>query len=684
MKKGLKSKLGKQEVNVTVCYYLLENDTERYVFYFYDPMYREPINKWIYYLENGKNQEFREKFFEFIKENNYKVNRPAILCMCNKDTKVSRIKLPKTLGFAFKYRKIIQADLEDKFGTDVQKNFFIDNKVDGFEEKNAEKSERRIRKNALIEKKKLIKLQKQLDERETEKKFKAPYSYTKMEKGVNAFTLIGSYLVASFAFFIILYFCKQPLIISLAVSFIATCLVFLATIFVLDVLKQIKVKKTGPKKEKFLIKDLANSILVVGSLGLVVFSEFILITILTGELPYIARNMYVIACSVFILFAALWVDFKNKHNSKTYLSVPDFFASLKKEPVVDLVKKEEEELFFDGVTPKKMFNLTDEKNIFFKLFKNKRDKTVISFRQLLVSQYSYKSASFTMKNLGLKVKEIRTLPSLINQFHLKFAKGVNEIVVYNEADFTLFVGIVNDKIVDSVFIKGNEKSKAKDNPKTYHLQSFYNVFSSLLWSCQREAIRMDRVLYFANSPKKIEQIKENNIFGLPYSIVQSTDALYGKSSKSIKEQLKAAFTLLETVVAFSVFILVGLIVATLLISISNMNQFSRDQGKANVYLNNVREVLRVEASNDTFEDLTTYKLGVSESQKECTYYVNYNFDVFSASASKEENTYVVVASIEKIDYEGKSYSTYLFTVKSIKRTTNNRNLVAETRIEVTK
>lgn len=681
MKPKLKSKIGKQEVNVTVCYYLLENDKERYVFYFYDPMYREPINKWIYYLENGKNQEFREKFFEFIKENNYKVNRPAILCMCNRDTKVSRIKLPKTLGFAFKYKKIIEADLEDKFGADVQKNFFIDNKVDGFEEKNAEKNEKRIRKNAIIEKKKLIKLQKQLDEREMEKQFKPPYSYTNVEKGVNAFTLIGSYIVAAFAFFIILYFCKLPLINSLIVSFIATCLIFLVTIFVLDIVKQTKNKKTAPKKEKFLIKDFANTILIVGSLGLIVFSEFIFIRIFTGELPYIARNMYVLSCSLFIIFAVTWVDFKNKHNSKTYLSISDFFASLKKEPVVDLVKKEEEELFFDGVTPKKLFNLSDQKH---KLFKYKGDKAVISFRQLLVSQYSYKSATFTMKNLGLKVKEIRTLPSLINQFHLKFAKGVNEIVVYNEANFTLFVGIVNDKIVDSVFIKGNEKSRSKDSPKTYHLQSFYNVFSSLLWSCQREAIRMDRVLYFANSPKKIEQIKENNIFGLPYSIVQSTDALYGKSSKSIKEQLKAAFTLLETVVAFSVFILVGLIVATLLISISNMNQFSRDQGKANVYLNNVREVLRVEASNDTFEDLTTYKLGVSESQKECTYYVNYNFDVFSPSASKGENTYVVVANIEKIDYEGKSYSTYVFTVKSIKRTTNNRNLVAETKIEVTK
>ena len=681
MKTGLKNKIGKQEVNVTVCYYLLENDTERYVFYFYDPMYREPIDKWIYYLENGKNKEFRDAFFAYLKEHNYKVNRPAILCMCNKDTKVSRIKLPKTLGFAFKYKKIIEADLEDKFGKDVQKNFYINNQVDGLEEKNAEKKERRNRKNAALEKKKLVKLERQLDEREKEKKFKAPYSYTKTEKFVNAYSLIGSYLIAAFSFFIILYFSKQPLITSLATAFVVICLLFLVVLFVLDVLKQKKSRVDSSKKRKFLVKDYANAILIVWSLGLVVFSEFILLTLNSGELSYVSRNLYVLVCSLFIIFAVLWVDFKNKHNSKTYLPLHEFFSSLKREPQVDEIKKEEEELFFDGVTPKNLFNLSNEKH---KLFKYKGDKAVISFRQLLVSQYSYKSASFTMKNLGLKVKEIRTLPSLINQFHLRYAKGVNEIVVYNEADFTLFVGIVNDKIVDSVFIKGSEKSKSKDNPKTYHLQSFYNVFSSLLWSCQREAIRMDRVLYFANSPKKIEQIKQNNIFGLPYSIVKSTDALYGKSSKSIKEQLKAAFTLLETVVAFSVFILVGLLVATLLISISNMNEFSRDQSKANVYLNNVREALRVDPSNDTFEDLTTYKLEVGESAKECTYYVNYAFDVFAPSTTKGDNSYVVVANIQKIDYESKSYSTYVFTIKSIKRTTNNRNLVSETKIEVTK
>ena len=686
MKKDLMSKLNRKEVNLTVCFYLLANDVERYVFYFYDPMYREPIDKWIYYLENGKMEDFKTKFYEMINDKKYKVNRPVTLCMCNKETKVNSIKLPKTLGFVFKYHKIIQAELEDKYGKDVSKEYFIDNKVDGLEEKDAEKQAKRSRIEAAKEEKKVEKLRKAVESREIEEKFEPPIKYTKFEKFVNTFSLIGAYLLIGISIFFIMYVRRIPFLICFAVAIGSISALFLMTVFILDFSKQKIIKKASRPKERFAIKDLFNFLLIASSMALLIFSASIWMNFSQGTISVVTKMVYAITSTIFIVLSFFWIDFKSKHLSKTYMTVPEFVKSLKREKVVDPKKALEEEMFFEGVTPKKLFSISDKKK---KFFKNKSNNTVISFRQLLVSKYSYKCATFALKSLGLKTKEIRTLPSLINQFHLRFAKGVNEVVVYNEAGFTLFVGIVNDKIVESVFIEGVEKSKEKDGKsQTFHLQSFYNVFSSLLWSCQREAVRMDRVLFFANSARKISQIKDLNIFGLPYVVVNDTDALYGKSSKSIKAKLASAFTLVETVVAFSIFILVGLVVATLSVAISNTNRFTSDQNKANVYINNVREVLRLSPDNDTFEDITTYKLDVGEARKEVVYYVDYDFEITSASNSSTDKSYAISVIIEQTAYSDVSYAqnfeVYTITFTSIKRVNQNRNMIPETKIEVVK
>ena len=178
-----------------------------------------------------------------------------------------------------------------------------------------------------------------------------------------------------------------------------------------------------------------------------------------------------------------------------------------------------------------------------------------------------------------------------------------------------------------MFIDGAPKAKNEAGYQVgLHLSSFRNVFSSMLWACQKETSTMDRVVYISNTPKNITAFKKENLFGLPYELVHSTDIIFGESARKVKSLalLKGAFTLVETVVAVAVFATTSAIVASLALGINRFNRNQNDTSKANVYLNNICEVLNHDQSDDTTFKLFYHNFDDNYSGH---YFVNSDFGV---------------------------------------------------------
>ena len=319
-----------------------------------------------------------------------------------------------------------------------------------------------------------------------------------------------------------------------------------------------------------------------------------------------------------------------------------------------------------------------------KITKSKKKKSAITYRQLLVPKDAYKSATKMLSNLGLSVKTLRTLPSLIASFHRKYSKGVNEIVAYNEAGFTFLIGFVNDEIVDCMFIDGSERTKLADGVTIdFHLSTFRNVFSSLLWACQRETSNMDRVVYISNTEKNIMAFKKENLYGLPYEIVPTTDIIFGESARRVKAMaLFRAFTLVETVVALAVFSITASIIATLTLSINRFNRNIADTANAVIYVNNVCEVLNGDPSDETIKAITTYDIPSEDGEISGAYYVNSGFSVFAPSTKSTGNSAYFVSFTLVKEVLSPNYKHITFTINKITRINEKREAVSNAKIEV--
>ena len=415
---------------------------------------------------------------------------------------------------------------------------------------------------------------------------------------------------------------------------------------------------------------IASTIFFYGSLVLAYF-------LFLNKLPEIYRNLYGIFVFLYVLSIAICERIKRKNLSK--LCVPIEHKPREKKLKVYHVEQDEddEELFEDSMNENKLFNMSRTK---VKIKKSKKAKSVTTYRQLLVPKDAYKSATKVFSALHFNVKSLRTLPSLIASFHRKYSKGVNEIVAYNEAGFTLLVGFVNDQIVDCMFIEGKEKTRVGEgNTVGLHLSSFRNVFSSLLWACQSETSSMDRVVYISNTPKNIDAFKKENLFGLPYEVVPTTDIIFGESARKVKSMaLLKAFTLVETAVAIFVFAITSSLVATLALSINTFNRFLNDSAKANVYVNNITEVLNGDQSDSTMQLVFAHEF---TDGTRGSYYVDGDFSVFNAKSTRKDMTY-------KVDYkmDVKTFVTthtqYVLTISKITRIDKERALISPTVIEV--
>lgn len=682
-------KSNKQEVNVTVCYYHIEENKDRYVLFFYDPTEKAPIYKWVYYLMDNNFKDFKKKYQDLIKEKNFSPNKTTTLCMCNQSTKINTIKLPKKLKYTLNYKKFISGDLADKLGDDYKKSYLVDNQVDGVLEAKAEKVEKH---NQSIAKRRMAKVQKYRDkisQEEIEYNFDEPKTpNSKFRKLL--FVFIGLTIVmVGLAIAFILYCNLQKPIKSITLGFHGLFLLYVLTVVLMQVIRKKKgIKYNKRAKRRLTYKNALDIYYAAASAVFLYFSEFIAYFLLKEKNLGILRDIYGIFIFSYLISIIVIEHIKRKKLSKLCTEMKRIHIFGPK-----MIIYNEGDEFKDPETidkslkdinedEEKLFNMSNTKR---KVVKNKKAASVIAYRQLLVPRDSYKAAAKICSMLNLKITNLRTLPSLIASFHRKYSKGVNEVVVYNEAGFTLLVGFVNDTIVESLFFEPSGKQKNKEGEHIgFHLSSFKNIFSSLLYTCQGQTNKMERVVYISNSEKNISDFKGENLFGLPYEIVGDTDIVFGETVKKAKQMtaLMNAFTLVETVVAMAIFSIIVSMVATLMVSISNFNLKAQQTTKAAIYINNVREALNTDINNikqiAVVEEFTDGVKG--------KYYLNSDFEVFKASAKQVNQTYMVQYSMSVNEYTEVSqpYTDYVFTILKVMKIGSTDSFVNATRIEVVK
>ena len=693
-------KSDKKEVDVTVCYYHLDENKDRYVFYFYDPTEKSPIYKWAYYLIDENYKDLRKHFNEVLKEKNYKPNKYARLCMCNRTTKINTLKLPKTLKYSMNYKSIINDDLKEKMGSDVKSKYFIDNKIEGLEEKKAEQVEKRVLTEARRRQHRVDRYKAKIAHDEFEYKYerdlqKLPLGSRLVRLCIGLGLFVVGVILATVLLSKLNLFKQYTLIPCIVISVLYALLVGFTIVYNF---RKKRLVEDLPERKRITYKNLMDGYYALSTAILLYGSEVFAYFLYLDKIPEIFRNLYGIFAFLYILSILICERIKRKNLSK--LDMPVERKTREKKVKVYHVEQDEddEELFEDSMNENKLFNMSKTK---VKIKKSKKARSIITYRQLLVPKDAYKSASRTLSCLHLQIKSLRTLPSLIASFHRRYSRGVNEIVAYNEAGFTLLVGFVNEQIVDCMFIEGKEKAKVGEGTSVgLHLSSFRNVFSSLLWACQSETNAMDRVVYISNTPKNIDSFKKENLFGLPYEVVPTTDIIFGESARKVKSMaLLKAFTIVETAVAIFVFSVTASMVATLALGINRFNRNLNDSAKANAYVNNICQVLNAADNhdmNETIHNITQYYYK-SETDSDVqvftlsnkSYKINGNFEVFKPSLNVALMTYQVYfdLSVTPFPKEGSTvqqYTKYTFTIKRIHRIGEQRNIVSNAKIEVFK
>ena len=669
------------EVDVTVCYYHLDSHKDRYVFFFYDPTEKSPIYKWAYYLIDENYKDMKKKYKEMLKEKNFSPNKDVRLCMCNQTTKINTFKIPKTLKYTMKYKTLIMDDLKEKMGSDVKSEYFIDNKIEGVEEKKADALEKKVFATNSKRKARVDKRKKKIDDAEFEYNFENNKENKNKVRGFDIFFIGGPLLMIGF---LIAYILLGKLNFTqnfILYSFIGVeSLLFLGLIIklIISIKKRTKIEEEKPKWH-ITYKELIDIIYISLTAIFLYGSLFMAFYLYQDKVPEIMWNIYGTLAFAYFLTILICERIKRLHMSKL---CEEIHRKPRDESRVyyQEVDEDDEELFEGSMNENKLFNMSRSK---VKITKSKKKRAAITYRQLLVPKDSYKAATKMLSNLGLSVKTLRTLPSLIASFHRKYSKGVNEIVAYNEAGFTFLIGFVNDEIVDCMFIDGSDRTKLSDGVTVdFHLSAFKNVFSSLLWACQKETANMDRVVYISNTEKNIMAFKKENLYGLPYEIVPTTDIIFGESARRVKAMaLFRAFTLVETVVALAVFFFFSSIVATLTLSINRFNRNIADTANAIVYVNNVCEVLNGDPTNETIKAITTYDVSGDSFETSGNYYLNSGFSVFNPSKSTGNSAYFVSFTVVKQVVEP-SYSHITFTIKKITRINEKKELVSNVKIEV--
>lgn len=667
------------EVDVTVCYYHLESHKDRYVFFFYDPTEKSPIYKWSYYLINEDYKDMKKKYKEMLKEKNFSPNKDVRLCMCNQTTKINTIKIPKNLKYTMKYKSIIMDDLREKMGSDVKTEYFIDNKIEGEEEKLADTKEKKVLAINSKRKARVDKRKKKRADAEFEYKFEREKENRKKVRGFDLYYIGGPMLMAGFIIAFVLLGklgFKQPYIVY--PFYVIEALLFGWLVFRIVFGIRSRIKNVEEKhKWHITYKEIMDICYIVIGGPFLYGTLFFLYYLYLDQVPELMWNIYGPAAFVFALAIAICERVKRLYLSKLCEEV---HRKPREEMIVYQEQDEDDEELFEGsMNENKLFNMSKSK---VKIKKSKKKRGSLTYRQLLVPRDSYKAATKMLSNLGLSIRTLRTLPSLIASFHRRYSKGVNEIVVYNEAGFTFLIGFVNDEIIDCRFIQGTVKSKLEDGRTVdFHLSSFKNVFSSILWACQRETANMDRVVYISNTEKNIMEFKKENLYGLPYEVVPSTDIIFGESARRVKAMaLFRAFTLVETVVALAVFAITVSMVATLTLAINRFNRNIADTSKANVYLSNICEVINGDPTNETLSAITAYTISGDDVNESGSYYLNSGFSVFEPSKSPGNLAYKVDFTLEK-DKET-SYTIVLFTINKITRVNEKKELISNVKIEV--
>ena len=111
----------KNVIDLVIAYYSLENNVERFVFYFYQD--GNVVNKDISYVSEGDYSTFLNKFKEIVDKNSYEFSSVTVYSIV-KDIFVETIKFP--LRKFNNYQSIVNNALKERFGSNFQKTYNVE------------------------------------------------------------------------------------------------------------------------------------------------------------------------------------------------------------------------------------------------------------------------------------------------------------------------------------------------------------------------------------------------------------------------------------------------------------------------------------------------------------------------------------------------------------------------------
>lgn len=663
--------LGKIEVKVTVCFYHFDNQKDRYVFFFYRDDASKPIYKWIYYLLDNNVEDFKNKYEEQLVINNFLVREKITLYICTKDTQLNLIKVPNNFKYKVLAHKIIENDLRDKFGNDVGEKFYVDNesleRIDKMEEKDI--------KIAIEEKEFNIKEPHLIFEKEKEHNRRLnffsiilsisllilciPFLLLSIFNTVDAFAFVNSLLiivlltVGIFYIYAFKKYSKKKLLIS--------------TKYIKNQ-QDVADKMNNIAESQITKKIRLDAIYLILSFIAVIYSVVIGLLMFFKKISLLSSMPFFVFATLFMVIVFVIERYKGKHFEK-------------------IKKKEMEKIKYE----KKAYRISKRRLRRQlrreKIYNEKRNRSIVTYQQILVNRELLHSARSTLAKLGLYMETLRSLPSALYTYHKTVSTKPNEIIIYNEANFTIVAAFVNNRIIDNIFIEGNNRLKREDGAVVnLHLQKYNNVLASLIWRCQKEGAVVENATIISNSLRRIDEfLKKENKFGLKCRVVNLTDAIFGSiDTDEIKEvpEFSKGFTIVETVVALAVFSTVVAMAASIMLGINTINKNNNDSIKANLYLNNIREIVNHNEEGDLLYKLTGFSEEDVSEEISGVYYVNNDMAVDSHTANETSGYYQVSFFYKETIITGSNFKTIDFTINKINSVGKNKAIVKDKTFKV--
>lgn len=307
-------------------------------------------------------------------------------------------------------------------------------------------------------------------------------------------------------------------------------------------------------------------------------------------------------------------------------------------------------------------------------------------RQILVENDVISNAEHALSFLGIKKYLVHSMPYCLENF-LSSQNVDNRLVVYFEASYIYIGSFVSGHLLDFVFLEDNDHIKlGLGNSIDLQLNNVEKTIKSLVWKYEKENIVFSKIDVFCNSQRKLDKfIRKQNILNFPTNVFESTDILFRPSNNKPKN-IKTGFTLVETVVSFTVFAIAFAITASMIAFSNSQNATSRLNSKLNSYLYSVSEAFYAEPSVNSIKKITAINDFVPGDDIH-EYFINSNLDFLKPSLVNENMAYKVTwkyVENKKEEDVIQPYTVHNFSILGIYKNGDSKNLINPKNIKVVK